>query len=198
MSRERRITVAGLNIVAHPHSPDIYCRLIQTAFRLKKPVPVHGEQSLLMSSCDLPREEKTDLIKGAIARFTDLSPDLSWFNLGKLDKADDEELKSISIPEGLKPNFHPFWFVFDPVSHTLVFEQKLSSFAISPNIVAKYFASLFSDQIMVGKFGHIHSSVISDHGELEKMLSAPHLREVRILVNRPNPDGLDSYDAQFE
>lgn len=198
MSRERRVTIAGLNIVAHPHNPDIYRRLIRAVFRLRKPISVRGEQSLLISHFTISRDDPRSYISGTLARFTNISSELSWFDLHTMEEAEEKELDRINIPEGLRPNFSPFYFLFDPVSHIFVFETRYKNSTISPHTVNKYFTELLNDKRIAEEFGSVKASLISDHAELEKIFSSTHIQEVKILVNRPNPDGLDGFDTRFE
>jgi len=138
------------------------------------------------------------ILLGTIARFTEISSDLPWFNSEKMDVADEDDVKTINIPEGLKPNYVAFYFYFDLASHTLVFEQKLGSLTVSPHIMSRYIGKLMADSRLTQKYGPIETTLISDVKALRDIINIPKLRELRILIQRPNPDDWDDFDADIE
>lgn len=197
MSRTKRVTVAALNIVTHPHSPNAYIELLSEMFALKQAAAVHGEQRMLISSLD-QSEKDNGVITGSIARFTEISSDLPWFNAITLDVAAEDEVQEINIPEGLKPNYVSFLFYFDAMTHTFVFEQHLSSFNVSPNSVFKLISHLAEQDPIKERYGAIKVTLIQDKESLKEVFGIFKLREIAIHIDRPNPDDLSSYDEEVQ
>ena len=198
MPRAKRLTVSAINIVTHPHNAENYVILLNAAFELKVAVPTQGDQRMLMSYLDSSRVDKEGLIYGSIARFTELDPNLPWFDSDKLTVAEETDVKSIQIPKTLKPNYISIRFVFFVKEHTFVFEQKVGSISISPHIMARYIGALLLDTKLAARFGPVEVTLVSDRAKLSEIFGIPVLRRVRIMIRRPNPDDLGDYDAEIE
>jgi hypothetical protein len=172
----RRITVGAINIVTHPHTASTYAALMEHAFSLKLAIGVFGEQRMLLRSIDRSHEQNGNVITGTIARFTEIDPDLPWFNSETMDIAAEEEVRTIVIPPGLKPNFVAIYFAFFVDDHILVFEQEAGRLRVSPAVVMRFFSKLLADNRIEDRFGPVDVSLIADRAALKEIIDPPPLK----------------------
>lgn len=188
MARPRSVTIAAANIKVHPHPPGIYPRLLKDAFALKRPIQCRGDQHLVMR----PFHDAGDgVLVGSVARFTEIDSELAWFNSETLDVADEENVKSIKIPEGMHPNYVPIFFAFFERSHLFVFETKGKDVSISPNMVDKFLKGLFGQPEIVKTYGQVDVNIVADVSKLDQILGSKAIRKLTIKIRRPNPDTLN-------
>jgi hypothetical protein len=197
MARKRRVAVGALNIRIHPHPPNAYERLLRTALRLKRAVAYRGDQYLLLSQLAKSPNSLGGL-DGSFARFTEIDPSGAWFNTENLEKADEEDVESIVIPAGLKPNFTAFYFTFFPGKHLLVAQTESPDSHLSPRLLNKSLERLFNQSEITKDFGHVEVDLISDSRSLKRLLAIPKLRHLTIEVQRPNADDQQEYEEAFE
>lgn len=151
-----------------------------------------------MERLDLSQREH-GLLKGALARFTEIDPNLPWFNALRFAPADEEEVRHIQIPHNLRPNYMSLFFTFHINEHLLIFEHRgAGNSYLSPKMALAYFVELFSDEALSEKYGPIAVSMVADKDQLDAIIGIPHLKKLRIYVKRPNPDDLSGYDAFWE
>jgi hypothetical protein len=188
VARLRRFVAAGINVsLPEPHSPERYVELIQAIFNRRMPVRVRGDQHVMISSL-ANASISAGYLEGTLARFTEIDADLPWFNLERLDQAEDTDRLSISIPESLRPNYKPFLFYFDIKSHTFVFEQSSGSQSLSVWGVQKFLSeSVNADEIAM-TFGSVSISLIQSEEALDVIFGLRNIRKLRILYRLPNPD----------
>ncbi|WP_041039206.1 DUF4747 family protein [Paramagnetospirillum magnetotacticum] len=195
MARDRTLSVGAINLRIHPHTADKYRGLLRSVYNLKQPVRVHGDRHLLMSSID---ERDEFVVKGTLARFTEIDLNLPWFNAAKFEAAKDDEVKHINIPPGLKPNFRSFMFEFDLKRHLFTFEVQGVDGGLSPSIALRYLASIFSNEEIVKIFGQVNADVVADAQKLEEIFNLSKLKRLSILIKRPNPDDFGDLDEDVE
>lgn len=198
MARNRKIAVGAINIAVHPHpTPNIYVELFNDAFNLKKAFRARGDQYLCINSIEPKNPDNMlDGLYGNIGRFTNINLELPWYNITTNKEAEEDELKEISIPEKLKPNYIRFRYMFSPIEHILVFEHYAES-TLSPNILKSFLDRLFAQDDIASKYGEIEVSIISDEEKLMEILNLHQLTHLEIILKRPNPDGLGSYDEEI-
>lgn len=194
MAQNRKLSVAGINIVIHPHSADQYLALLQDAFRLGKHFRSRGDQHLILGH--VKKDTENQIINGEIARFTNIDMSLPWFDLEKRDAADDDDIEHrIKIPNELKPNYEPFFFTFFAKKHWFVFESYSESKGISPGAVEAFLAKLFSQPSIIQKYGEVSVVALTDHDKLNEILSLPTMNNIKMTIRRPNPDDWHLYEA---
>ena len=195
MARKRTLKVAAVNIVAHPHPEGIYREILQHIYRIKEPIKIRGDQFLIISSISVARDGYVD---GIISRFTNIDPEAEWFDTENLDKATEEQMESISIPENLRPNHKPFMFRLLEKHHCFVIESYGEDGSLSPNSVRKFFDKSFEKQDFVRKFGEVECQVLSSHSGLEAILSLPIIKKIEVTISKPNPDDTQTESQEIE
>ena len=178
--------LSALNIVVHPHSTKGYVSMFESAMKRKQhPVRVRGDQFGIVASCFRikPSDEESPL-EGEMFRFTEIELGEEWFNILRLDVANEEELKQISIPSHLRPNLKRFRYLFFPLPHRLVFETRHSSDSL-PSPAAKRIVENFLSH---GRDTSVSVTVEQSQEALEKMLRIDLLQYLAINVHQPNDD----------
>lgn len=196
MPQKRKAEAGAVNIRLHPH-PDYhyYIKLFRSAFGLQKSLKSRGDQMLLLSYLERPKEKDGQVeVHGTLARFTDIDQEQPWFNMQTNDEAEEHDVMKINIPAHLKPNYKPFSFIFFPQKHLFVFERYSEGSTISHGIVASFFKRLFEEPEIVETYGSINIDVVCDHKGLDSILRIHQLKRLEITVKRPNPD--DWADAE--
>jgi uncharacterized protein YcfL len=187
MARKRQIKVAGLNIRAFPHSPEIYTNLMMDAFELRRQISIQRQTNMLLSYI---KSINPAVLIGEFVRFTTIDQDLPWFDAEKLQVAEQEDMKKVIIPPNLKPNLNALSFKFDVENHLLVFENIHQDRRISPKTALKFFSTLFSEEDIVSKYGDVEVTIISGHEGLDHVFALKTIRRLEIIVSRMNPDVL--------
>lgn len=52
----------------------------------------------------------------------------------------------------------------------------------------RFFAEALSDDAICEQFGLVEADVVKSYGEVERIINLPKLKELRIVIRRPNPD----------
>ena len=192
--REKSLSIAAVNIRIHPHTTEKYIELFETAFDLKRPIGVRGEEHLVMLSLYALKDNKNkkEGIRGEFARYTKIDTDGRWLNTQKLKAAEDADKRRISIPKDLQPNLKEFRFVFFPENHHLFFEINVENRKISAVIVERYLKKIFSSREISAKFNKVELTVIPQSETLEQIWKISKLTNLDLMVRRPNPDFFDA------
>lgn len=203
MARDRKLTIAGINIVTHPHNPESYVRLLKKTFDLRQSVSVRAAQHMMIGELrPYSENDPKQRLAGRIYRFLQIDKNAPWFNVARHDVATDDELRKINIPDELRPNTEMFDFVFYPHGHTLYFDTHSNAAraseqrTMSAGQVGKMLSTLFSHQEIVQEFGQVEVTVLPEQEQLERILSIYELRTLTIKVTRPNPDELGAAQAR--
>lgn len=149
--RQYKAEAGILNIVSHPHTPELYAGLFRAAKQLDGFIRVFGDSVAMISTMSRYGDTDEEGLHGEIFRFTDLRKDDPWFDTQTGDEATTDQLSLVSIPDRLKPHLKRTRYAFFPKRHRLVFERKRSRARseMSPAIAAKLYAQ---------RFGTIHST----------------------------------------
>ena len=197
MARLRTITVGALNVRIHPHDSARYAELLFDAFALRHAVRVFGSQRVILERLDRS-EIDAGILSGSLARFTEIDPNLPWFNAEQFERADETDVAKVSIPSELRPNYVPVFFEFYLSNHLFIFESRGPSGTLSPRSAMMFLEGLLNSDDLVRKYGSVGVSLVSDREQLDAILSMQRLQHLEILVKRPNPDDLGSYDSIME
>ncbi len=198
MARSRKFTIAGLNIVTHPHSSEGYVKLFKSIFRQSLSISVRKNQRVMLGEMRpiVTGQDLVDGIFGRIYEFDQIDPNAPWFNVEKNEVATKDEIAKITIPAELKPNLAFFEYVFYPKTHRLYFITSYSNESLSPRYVEKLFLRLVGLPVIMKDFGKVEVTVLPDISQLDKILSIHRLAKLTIDVVKPNPD--DNADAEEE
>jgi len=65
--------------------------------------------------------------------------------------------------------------------------------------VERYFKEALADTAIIEEFGRVEADIVKSYGEVERIINLPHLKELRIVIRRPNPDDVSGdLAAQIE
>ncbi|GAB2190053.1 hypothetical protein MAH1_16610 [Sessilibacter sp. MAH1] len=199
MAREKKIEIGALNITMHPHSPKKYLELFKKAKNLRLIKKIRSDKLGMITSVSyLDRNKFGDLgpIYGDIYRFTQIQIDGDWFNTKTSDKAEDDDLVDISIPEHLKPNSSRFSYIFFPESHILFYEQYYDGHTFGHTNAVALIERLFNAPELFDDYGKVDVVSMPCKDELEKALGMETLERLDLEIRRPNPD--DQSEAEKE
>ena len=195
----RRIKVSGgiLNITLHPHSTKLYADFIGDLFDLRKAIPLRGDRYGMLSLID--RRQQDGFITGIITTFINIEFDGRWFDTSNMKDATQEQVSSVSIPDNLHPNAASFYFDFDTVEHKLYFQTYSEGKVLSVNQAWSLFEGLADDLGIRAKYGPATITVVQSRAALNALLNIPVIKEIRITINKPNPDIFsDDFEEQIE
>lgn len=184
MARKPKTEVAAINIRIPSNKERDYTRLLATLAELKRGIRVYGDSYVAISFFD------TETGFGAFSKYTEIDIDGDWFDLEDFDAATPEKLDEIFIPENLRPNHAAFYFKLDSELHVISFESYSDSKSLSARSVERYFREIVEDAAVLEAFGIVEADVVKSYNEVERLLALPDLRELRIVIRRPNEDDL--------
>ncbi|MDX6751948.1 DUF4747 family protein [Geminicoccaceae bacterium 1502E] len=188
--------MSAVNVVIHPHSSERYIELIRDIFNLRREIPVHGNENLIMRSMQISSDQRW--VQGEIAKFTKIQGSDDWFNLQTLEKAEKNELRQIRIPEELRPNLASFSYLFDVAQHMFIFERRHLNKSLSQRMVHTYLSRITEDKMLQEKYSSISVSYVSSEDSVGRVLDMPRLKRVEIIIIKPNPDDLDGLEAEVK
>ena len=184
MARHSKVEVAAVNVrIPATHKRD-YPALVERLATLKRGIKVYGDSFVAISYYD-----RVNNI-GIFSKYTEIDIDGEWFDLEDFDTAAPEKIDEINIPGSLRPNHFRFYFLLDEAQHIIPFELYSESKGLSANSVEKFFRSACAWPEIQAEFGRVQADIIKDYADVEALLGADHLREVKLIVRRPNTDDL--------
>ena len=125
---------------------------------------------------------------GVFSKYSEIDIDGDWFDLEDFGPAGPDKIDEVSIPETLRPNFSAFYFSLNEESHILTFESYSESKGLSALSVEKYFKGALSDSAILNDFGRVEADIVKSFGEVERIINLPSLKELKIVIRRPNSD----------
>lgn len=198
MARSRLIRFSALNITIDEHNPSRYVELFRDVFRRKERVQYRGDRYGMigtMKPLDPASPEKG--LSGFIHRFLEIPSDEPWLNIDLGEKAEEKDMKAVSIPENLKPSLRESRYVFFPKPHRMIFETRSTTGAVlGPRSAAAIMVHLLNRPWLREKYGEVTVTIEPSHEKLEQIFKIPQLRRLTIEVHQPNPDDLASLERK--
>ena len=182
MARDSKIQVGAINVRIPQEENRNYNSLLETLAGLRRGVRVYGESYLAISFFD----PKTGL--GVLSKYTEIDINGEWFDLDDFTTATPEKVDEISIPDRLKPNHSQFYFLLNEILHVIAFCTYSDSKGLSTRSVEKYFSEALRWAEISNAFGRVESDIVKSYDEVERILSLPDLKELRLVIRRPNTD----------
>jgi hypothetical protein len=188
MARDASVTVNAINLAfeapARRNKVESYRELIESLYGLDIQPRVHGETHMTISFVANYQERK-DTMYGYLARFTNID-EYRWFNAEQRRAATPEERANILVPPQMRANYTELPFLFDLKLHRVVFVVRAGQHALSIGNVASMFTQLTNARGIREEYGKIAVSVEQAPEAVSEMLRDPTLRELEILIRRPN------------
>lgn len=182
MPRRSKIEVSAINLRIPADKPRNYSDLIAKVFDRRVAVKIYSNSFLAIT------QYQPESGLGAFSKYSEIDIDGDWFDIEDFGPADPEKIGEVSIPDTLRPNLSAFYFELDEESHVLSFESYSDSKGLSARSVERYFKEALSDAAIIQDFGWVEADVVNSYGEVERIINLPNLRELRIVIRRPNPD----------
>ena len=192
MARDKKLEFGALNVTIHPHTPEKYIQLFNSARKLKSSARLRGDQFGRIGAIyklDRDQEEPGPIV-GEIVKFTNIDVDGEWYDIESKDVATDEDVAEINIPEKLKRNLSRFSFIFFPDDHILVYEGYYDGKALSANFAEKLFELALNHPELTNRFGEVFVSHIPEANAIDRMLELNGVTNLTLVTKRPNPDDL--------
>jgi Domain of unknown function (DUF4747) len=182
MARDPKIEVGAINLrIPQSHNRN-YPELISMLAALRKGVQIRGESFLAISHWD----PENNL--GVFSKYTEIDVDGEWFDLDDFDAASPERVDQVKIPASLKPNLSQFYFTLKSELHVVAFEVYSDSKGLSARSVEKFFEEILQAKSVIEKFGRVECDMVKSYSEIERILDLPDLKELRLIIKRPNSD----------
>lgn len=197
MARRKQAQAGAINIRVHNHTTsDVYLELLKAGYGLQRPLKARGEQMLFLSALSRPKMDGTlQYVEGMLARFTNINSDEPWFNLNTKNVAETGEVSEVVIPEHLRPGFKGFRFCFFPKKHYFVFERAADKSTISHGMVESFLYRLLNLPELSDDYGEVNVNTVCTDEGLAAIYRIPTLKNLEIVIKRPNPDELSSDEA---
>ena len=196
----KKITVGVINVTIHPHTKELYIKLLKQA-QIVGAVPIRASDAGMLCHVSEKNErvksKSIKLVTGEIYKFTNIEIDGEWFHMTKEAMADEKELQHIEIPDEMKPNASKFSFCFYPEKHLLFYEGYYKGKNFSPYIALRFFENLFNSKQIKGEFGQVEVTHIPDSQKVNEIIGAKHKKLLKLKFTRPNPDSLSEAERKF-
>ena len=198
MGKERTLHVSGLNIRVHTkHAADEYAALWKALHRLRLPT-TRGVNAIMIGSVSSLNEAADSPLTGSLYRFTNINPDDPWFDIDEHKEADANDIAEVRIPKKLKPNLKEYPYLFDIKKHMLLFKSGGHEGGISPLLVQKMLQNLSERTNIARRFGDVDLTVMTERGVLERLLRWPEIRQIELVLERPNPTDFDDDQSFYD
>jgi hypothetical protein len=191
MARPAKIEVAALNIRIPKDKDRDYVALLVKIVELRVGLRVYGDKFVALTRFN------SENFTGTISKYSEIDTEGEWFDTESFDVAEADLVSGVQIPDRLRPNLVTFDYILYPENHILVFETYSGSKSLSAATMEKYFKSIVQREEVKRQFGWIEIDTVKCVGEVERILGLPMLKELKITIRRPNPDGLP-YDLAEE
>lgn len=182
MPRPSKIEVSAINLRIPADKPRDYSDLIKKIFDKRVAVKVFGNSFVAIT------QYQKDSGMGVFSKYSEIDIDGDWFDLEDFGPAGPDKLDEVSIPETLRPNLSAFYFSLDEGSHVLTFESYSESKGLSARSIEKFFKAALIRADILNEFGRVEADIIKSFGEVERIINLPNLKELKIVIRRPNSD----------
>lgn len=189
-SKDRKIVLGALNIVASPHPEGIYLRALNIAAGVE--VEVWGSDYAKITPPE-PIRGQVGRFSGRILVWTEINREGRWLDKSKDAEAAPSEKRKIVLPEHLEPNYRTFNYAFLLEKHRLVVEYRNDlGENFGPPRVKRLFERLLSKESLGPDFGaEIVVTVVPEEDAVDRILAIPRLNKLEIHIERPNAEMLD-------
>jgi hypothetical protein len=179
----------------HPHSDDSYINLLNETWATRRKATFRGKERGAISRPIIERHGDMTFAYIPILKYYDLSPFGLWYRESTQEAVEStEESPLAAIPEDLKPELIIIPAVFISPGHQIIFDAG----KMGPSTAERFFHALFSDPLLLDRFGPVDVTMIQDHEQLERILSLETITQLRIFIKRPNADDEESDEERIQ
>jgi hypothetical protein len=190
--------IGAVNVVLHPHSPEIYEKWVKKVFRIRLRGHVHGNRHGAISQLYKTGAAEGVTLHGVISTFIHFDQNRPWFNEQTADDATPQDLGEISLPEHLRPDHRRGNFAFDSKRHLFLFDANPRKGGLTPKQMLHLLMQFSSDKRMISEFGPANMTVIPDSKAVDEILEWRKLKKIIISTSVPNPDFADAAFGDVE
>jgi hypothetical protein len=200
MATPRKLVVGAINITMHPHTPDLYVKLLKSASRNETSVQLRhdlfGRIAHVKERTDnYNKDEK--IIEGDLYKYVDIDLKGNWYDIDTRDVASDLEKEKINIPKQLKPDLAVFSFVFYPKNHLLVYQAYDTGKNLTPLYAEKIVRESLNTTSLAAKYGIINVTHLPETDKVEEIINLNKITSITLQSRRPNPDDLKSAERKY-
>jgi len=190
MAKERRVTLAALNVALHaPHPAELYIQLFRRAFRSRRVVMLGTLHGVMIGSMVVhDQHERSARITGEFYRFVKLDPREPWFNAESNEPATEEEMERVNIPANLLPHLQVIPFFFNVRKHHLWFVSKDQKSTLGTSTALRFLNILLGEISQKADLPEVSVTILPESTSVDEILALPRLEYLRIELVRPNPD----------
>jgi len=193
MARPSKIEVSAINLRIPADKSRDYSDLINRLSQARIAIKVYGDSFVAITQFD----KEAGL--GVFSKYSEIDIDGTWFDLEDFGPAGADKVDEVSIPENLRPNLSSFYFELDEESHVLTYESYSESKGLSARLIEKYFGAALKHSSISNVFGRVEADVVKSYSEVERIIGLTYLKELKIVIRRPNPDDVSgTLAAQIE
>lgn len=195
LGRPKSYEISAVNVVLHPHTPELYIELFKDILASQQVVKVRGLTALMLGSCTSFSSADNSLngLKGKVFKFLKLDTKEPWFDTNQQKPADPKDKESIKIPEHLKPHLEEYEYIFIPKEHKLLFVSKINGKGLSPAFLTDFLKKV-TQLPAFSKYKSIEFTVIPEIDVLQQFFNLKRIKTISFKINRPNPDDLESVE----
>lgn len=183
MARPSKLEVAAINIRIPSDKDRNYASLISAVTDLHAGVKIMGHTYLAMTHFN------PETGTGTLSKYSEIDVDGDWFDVLNFDVASPEMVDGVVIPDRLRPNLQTFDFILDSELHVIAFEAYSESNSLSATSVRRYLETTFKREEITRVFGRVEADIVNSIDEVERIIGLPNLKELKITIRLPNPDG---------
>jgi len=177
-----KIEVSAINLRIPAEKQRNYSELIKKIYKERIAIKVYGDTFIAMTDFD------ADSGVGVFSKYSEIDIDGDWFDIEDFGPADPVKVEGVSIPESLRPNLSSFYFELNEDAHVVSYEAYSESKSLSARSVEKYFRGVLNKRKISLEFGRVEADSVKNYGEVERILNLSDLRELKIVIKRPNSD----------
>lgn len=186
MSDGKTVEYAILNISASPHPDGVY-KDVLTKVALN-PINYWGDHFATISE---PVQDGDGFYRGRIVSWVEIDKTQPAVHKDKLEEVDFDEL-NLHLPDNIGFNSKTFLYVFRERDHLMFIETKNElGQSLSANRARRIMLMLMSQPILGKDDPLVEVTTIPEEDAVERILSLPTLKRLRIHIVRPNADDLD-------
>lgn len=190
MARPSKLEVSAINLRIPADRERDYSSLIKKILDKKIAVKVYGDSFIAITQFN----QETGM--GVFSKYSEIDIDGNWFDVEDFGPADPEKIEEVSIPENLRPNHSAFYFRLYEDLHILTFESYSESKGLSARSVDRFFQKALATADIQNEYGRVESDIVKSYAEVQRIMDLPQLKELRIVIRRPNPDDLSGDFAE--